>query len=992
MLRISLKPSFFEYLICTCLGLGLMIFFISACWQKAPRKIDPKQEAWVDSVFNTLNETEKIGQLFSVRAHSNLGASHQKEVEQLIRTYKVGGLIFFQGTPHKQAQLTNHYQSLARIPLMVSIDGEWGLAMRLDSTMHFPYQMTLGAVQEDTLIYAMGKVIGQQCRRIGLHVNFAPVVDVNSNPKNPVINYRAFSENKELVAKYGIAYMKGLQSQKIIASAKHFPGHGDTDKDSHYTLPTIQKSKAQLEDMEFYPFKKLIANDLQSIMVAHLRIPALDNAPYASTLSKPIVTGLLQEQMDFEGLIFTDALEMKGVSAYYTAGEVSVLALLAGNDVLLLPADVPQAFAAIQNALKTGRLSWEMIDHKVRKILRAKYFAGLNQYEAAKLNNLYEDLHSKEAQQLRTQLYQKAITVAINQDSLLPFQYLDTLRFASVALNVSAKNPFQKMLDNYAEFEHFQIAKGAYPYQYTQLTNQLSSKNVVVIGLHTLSTQAKLGYGITWQVKDFIKKLSQKTNVVLVVFGSPYTLAEFDELPQLVCAYEDNSTTQKLVPQLLFGACAAEGKLPITASTRLPFQTGITYRGELRLGFALPEDVGMHSDSLKNIDRIVENSIKEEVMPGAQVLIARKGKIVWQKAYGKQTYNQEAREIDLQTIYDVASITKVAATLPSIMYLYNEGKIDLDQKASYYLPEMVGTNKEHITLREILTHQAGLVAYIPFWKETFDEAQNKPLSKYYRKEKTDEFSNEVSRNLFGWKGIEPMLWEKTLASEMNRKRKPRKGYEYVYSDLSFYILKQIAERLLDEPIEEFTQRQFYKALGMQHTTFTPLQYFPPGQICPTEEDDYFRMETVHGTVHDQGAAMLGGVGGHAGLFSTALDLAKYLQVHLQGGQYGGRQFFRPEVVQLFTQPQFAGNRRGLGWDRKDHNESYSYIADFASEVSFGHSGFTGCAVWADPKEELLMVFLSNRIYPTAQNEKLIQQHIRRKVFNQAYLALDYKHL
>ncbi len=992
MLRISLKPSFFRYLTYTCLALGLMTFLISACWQKVPRKKDPKQEAWVDSVFNALNETEKIGQLFSIRAHSNLGTDHQKQVEQLIKTYKVGGLIFFQGTPYKQAQLTNHYQSLSRIPLMVSIDGEWGLAMRLDSTMHFPYQMTLGAVQEDTLIYEMGKVIGQQCRRIGLHVNFAPVVDVNNNPKNPVINYRAFSENKELVAKHGIAYMKGLQSQKIIASAKHFPGHGDTDQDSHYTLPTIQRSRTQLEQTEFYPFKELIANDLQSVMVAHLRIPALDNSPYPSTLSKPIVTGLLQDEMGFEGLIFTDALEMKGVSAYYEAGEASVLALLAGNDVLLLPADVPKSFAAIQNALKTERLSWEMIDHKVKKILRAKYFAGLNKYQAVELSNLYEDLHSKSAKQLREKLYQKALTVVINQDNLLPFQYIDTLHFASVALNVSAKNPFQKMLDNYAEFEHFQVAKGVYQYEYNQLINKLASKNVVIVGLHTLSTQAKLGYGITWQVKDFIKKLSQKTRVVLVVFGSPYTLAEFDELPQLVCAYEDNSTTQRLVPQLLFGANAAEGKLPITASAKLPFQTGITYKGGLRLGFASPEDVGMHSDSLKNIDRIVENSIKEEVMPGAQVLIARKGKIVWQKAYGKQTYAQEAPEIDLQTLYDVASITKVTSTLPAIMHLYNTGKIDLDQKASFYLPEMLGTNKAHITLREILTHQAGLVAYIPFWKETVDEASKTPLNKYYRKDKTDEFSNEVSRNLFGWKDTEQMLWEKILASEMNKKRKSRKGYEYVYSDLSFYILKQIAEKLLGEPIEDFTQRQFYKALGMQHTTFTPLQYFPLAQICPTEEDDYFRMETVHGTVHDQGAAMLGGVGGHAGLFSTALDLAKYLQIHLQGGQYGGRQFFRPEVVRLFAQPQFEGNRRGLGWDRKDDKESTSYIADFASNLSFGHSGFTGCAVWADPKEELLMVFLSNRVHPTAKNEKLIKQHIRRLVFNQAYLALHNRHL
>jgi beta-glucosidase-like glycosyl hydrolase/CubicO group peptidase (beta-lactamase class C family) len=981
------KHLIFNPLICTFIGLGLLVIFMSACLQSSKKPYNPVQEAWVDSVFNTLDETEKIGQLFSIRAHSNLGKDHEEEVIKLIQTYKVGGLIFFQGTPHKQAQLTNQYQALSKVPLMISIDGEWGLGMRLDSTMNFPYQMTLGAVQEDSLIYEMGVIIGKQCKRIGLQVNFAPVIDINNNPRNPVINNRSFGENKERVALQGIAYMKGLQSQKIIASAKHFPGHGDTDQDSHFTLPSILKSKSQLEALEFYPFQQLIDNGLESVMVGHLNIPSLDNnSGRPSTLSKAIVTDLLQDKMGFEGLIFTDALEMKGVSSFYSAGEACILSLLAGNDVLLLPADVPSSFAQIKAAIKGGRLTWGMMDHKVKKVLRAKYFAGLNEYQPVKLDYLYEDLHSIEAKVLLEKLYQKSLTVIRNQEDLLPFKRIDTLEFASLALNTDKKNKFQEMLDNYADFEHFQIPSGAYPHSYNQTLEDLGKKNLVIVSLHKLSIQARKEYGLTWQVKDFIKKLSQKTKVVLVVFGSPYALADFENLPHLVCAYEDHQYTQRLVPQMLFGANAAEGKLPITASASLPYQTGITFEASGRLGFSLPESVGMSTDSLQKIDVMIQKAIDEKAMPGSQIVIARKGQIIWQKSYGFQTYDEKALVIKNDNLYDIASITKVASTLPAIMYLYNQGKLDLDQKISYYLPELKGSNKENIILREVLTHQAGLTPYIPFWKETMNETLKEPLVKYYQKQKSEKFSEEVGRGLYGWSGLEDMLWQKTMESPLKGKKSGKKGYPYAYSDLSFYILKRIAETLLEEPIEDFTKKKFYQKIGMTHTVFTPLQYFPLAQISPTEKDDYFRMQLIHGTVHDQGAAMLGGVGGHAGLFSTALDIAKYMQMHLQKGQYGGNVFFKPETTLLFTQPQFEGNRRGLGWDRKA-SESHSYIPDLSSDLSYGHSGFTGCVVWADPKEELVMVFLSNRVHPSAENNKLILEHVRRHILDQAYKAI-----
>ncbi len=556
------------------LVIGAWIGMVQMGYAKDPLEgVQPdNQRRWVDSVFQSMSLDQKIGQLFMIAAFSNKDEKHQKEIEKLIQDHHLGGLIFFQGGPIRQAVLTNRYQSLAKIPLMIGMDAEWGISMRLDSVPQFPKQMALGAIADDNRIYQMGAEIARQCKELGVHINFAPVVDVNSNPLNPVIGYRSFGENKENVTRKGVAYMKGLQDNGVLANAKHFPGHGDSESDSHYTLPTIKHDLNTLTDIDLYPFRKLMEENLMSVMVAHLFVPSLDAEPNkATTLSKAVVTDLLKNQMKFEGLIFTDALNMKGVANYYSPGQVDVMALLAGNDILLYSEDVPKAVTEIKNALDSGLLLESQIDESVKKILKAKYWAGLHDYQPIVTEGLYQRLNLPQSQMLIEDLYARAFTTVRDEPGLLPFTNLDLHTFASLSINSEiGQNTFKESLSNYAPFAHYDLAKTTTRSDsvYYDLTQKLSSYNTVVVGLHGVISNTNRGHGIKPEDIKFLEQLAEKTNVVLVVFGNAYSLQYFDKIPSLTCIYEENPTTLALAPQMLFGARASQGALPVTASTK----------------------------------------------------------------------------------------------------------------------------------------------------------------------------------------------------------------------------------------------------------------------------------------------------------------------------------------------------------------------------------------------------------------------------------------
>jgi beta-glucosidase-like glycosyl hydrolase/CubicO group peptidase (beta-lactamase class C family) len=950
-----------------------------------------RQNAWADSVLRTMTDDQKIGHLFMVAAYSNRDETHYKEIDRLVSQYHVGGLIFFQGGPGRQAILTNRYQKLAKIPLLISMDCEWGLGMRLDSTISFPKAMTLGAIGENQLIYDMGVEIARQFKRLGMHINFAPVADVNVNPANPVIGIRSFGENKERVAEKALSYMRGMQHNGIIANAKHFPGHGDTDTDSHYALPIIKHNRQRMEDIELYPFRKLIQDSIMSIMVAHINLPEYDADPKKpTTLSQAVVTDLLKYQLGFQGLIFTDALNMKGVSANYAPGETDVLAFKAGNDCLLFPLDVPKGVAKIKEAIANGEISMAEVERRVKKILMAKYFVGLHKYKPIATKNLLEELNTPQAKILRMKLYEQAVTVVRNADSLIPFKNLEELSFASVTIGAGAGNDFQRILSKYAPFEHHQIAdKAAGDAAYEALIPKLKNKKVVIIGLLGVSTTNRIekDYGISQATRDFIKKLSTHTKVVPVVFGNPYSLKFFDDANYLVCAYENNTDVQTVVPQVLFGAVTTGARLPVSVSPNIKEGDGFSIFSLNRMKYTfIPEWEGMDSHILNRIDSIVNQAIANRATPGCQVIVARNGNVIFNRNYGRYTYEPHATAVSDETVYDLASVTKVAATMQAVMYLHDRGLLDINKKVSDYLIGLKGTNKANLSLRDVLLHQAGLIQRTPHWWHTMEKGKYKP--EYYANEPTEEYVIPVDDHLYASTKVHADVWKWLRESPLRSNRRADGSYGYLYSDVGFYMLKQIVEQETGLCLDQFVESYFYRPLGLATMGYLPLRKLKKSQIAPTEEDKYFRKNRVQGVVHDPDAALQGGIAGHAGVFSNANDLAVLMQMNLQCGYYGGRKFFnQTQTVPFFTEKRTVPhNRRGLGWDKPIRGNG-GPTSGHCSPRTFGHSGFTGTAAWVDPQYNLVYIFLANRSYPNASNWRLIEQNVRNKVQDQVYLSM-----
>lgn len=949
--------------------------------QQSNTAIDPpflnSGKPWVDSVMQTLTEEQRIAQLFMVAAYSNKGKPHEDEILKLVREQQIGGLIFMQGGPVRQAKLNNIYQKAAKVPLMISIDGEWGLAMRLDSTVSFPKQMTLGAIRNDTLIYLMGAEIAKHCRRLGIHVNFAPVVDVNNNAANPVINMRSFGENKFNVARKGIAYMMGMQDNFVLANAKHFPGHGDTDTDSHKALPVIKHNRARLDSLELYPFIQTIQAGLGSMMIAHLFIPSLDNtANTATTLSARVVNKLLKDSLGFKGLIFTDALNMKGVSAFNAPGHVDLKALKAGNDVLLFSENVPVAIAEIKKAIAKGEITQDEIDVRCRKILHAKHWLGLHKNQEVSLKNLHADLNPASSTLLLRKLTEASLTLTHNTDSLIPLKRLDTLKIASLVIDDKLNNVFQKNLSLYAPIKKFSVSRDELAGRQAQLIKELSEYNTVIVSVHNTKRSMSKSAGINVQISNFMKALGKKTNSVLVLFANPYSLEKLDAdaIPSaLLVAYEDREVSQELSAQALFGAFKINGQLPISASPSFRYGMGEAMGEVIRLKYTIPEELGIASRKLSKIDSIALNAIKNGATPGCQILVAKDGKVFYHKAFGHHTYDKR-RAVELNDLYDLASITKIAASTLAIMKLTDEGYIVIDKKIADYIPLLSGTDKGEIRLRDLLAHQAGLVAWIPFYKRTIVSEDIK--KKYYRSEPDETFSLKVANNLFMRKDYPDSMMAIIAGSTLNPKK------DYKYSDLGYYFFKYIIEQYTGIPFDQYLEQQFYRPLGLERMLFNPLTRFELDEIAPTEKDDTFRRQLVHGFVHDQGAAMLGGVAGHAGLFSDASSLAVVMQMLLNKGQYGGQRYISKATLEEFTRCQFCEfkNRRGLGFDKPEMDyKKVGPTCQCVSALSFGHTGFTGTMTWADPEKNLIYIFLSNRVNPDAENKKLNSMNVRPKI-------------
>ncbi|HVZ24513.1 MAG TPA: glycoside hydrolase family 3 N-terminal domain-containing protein [Sediminibacterium sp.] len=959
-------------------------------------------DKWVKKQFRKLSKDQRIAQLMIIRAHSNLGPEHVAQVKELISKYRVGGLCFFQGGPVRQALLTNAYQSLSAVPLMVSIDAEWGLGMRLDSVTSFPRQLMIGATQDAGLVYRFGKAVGEQCKRIGVQVNYAPVVDVNNNPLNPVINDRSFGEDKYKVALYGTEYMKGMQDIGVMATAKHFPGHGDVTVDSHKDLPEIDKTRAQLDSLELYPFKQLIDAGVGSIMTAHLFIPAIDTTAHLpSSLSYKNVTGILRNDLGFQGISFTDALEMQGVAKYFPKGDASVLSLIAGNDMLCLPGDIPGSIAKVKQAIKEGKLSWNDINTKVKKVLLAKYHLGLADWHPVDTTNLVSDLNAS-TDAIRFEISKDAITLLKQENpALLPLR--KTEKIAYICLGAPGENAITArlkadynadifFLDSQAEIGKQVMDDKSPDAQSRQLRKQdarqllqtLQEKNydVIIVGLHNYSRRPANHYGIAPSTQEFLDAL-QGNKTITLVFGNPYAIAQIKGAANLVACYEDDALTQSAAADLLAGRIQPRGTLPVSVNDSLPFGTGIQYNSYFPK--ADPASVGVNTEKLNtSIDAIAEEAVSKGATPGCVVLVARDGKLIYHKAFGYTDFDKK-EPVKPNMVYDLASVTKVSATTVSIMKLYEEGKIDLDKTLGDYLPWVQGSNKAGLKLTDILLHQAGLVPFIPFYREVIDSTTGKPLPQYFSAVKDAQHEVKVAENLYLRNDWEDTLKQRILQSKLGVQGK------YVYSDNDFIFLGKIVEAVSGKPLNEFVRDNFYRPLHMSSTTFRPLEVMPVDRIAPTELETHFRMQFLRGNVHDEGSAMFGGVAGHAGLFSDAYDLAQLYQMLLNGGELNGIRLLKPETIQKFTAYNSAVSRRGLGFDKpeKDNDKRKDpYPSKFASPETFGHTGFTGTCVWVDPKSKLVYIFLSNRVTPTRNNNKLSQLNIRSRIQDAIYEAIE----
>ncbi len=971
---------------------------------------------WADSLFQTMTIDQKIGQLFMVAAWSDPkhASYNPKTIQTLVSQYGIGGIIFMQGSPGRQAALNNQFQASSKIPMMIGMDAEWGLGMRLDSTISYPRQLTLGATNSDSLIYAFGTEMARQLKRLGVHVSFSPVVDINSNPKNPVISNRSFGQNKHLVTMQSLMYMKGLQDNGVLACAKHFPGHGDTDVDSHKDLPVINHNYFRMDSVELYPYRILLQEGLGSVMTGHLYIPALDSAKnVASTLSKEIITNLLRKQMGFDGLVFTDAINMQGIAKFFKPGDAEVKALQAGNDVLLFSQNVPLAVERIKAALADGSLTVAEIDDRCLRILRAKEWEGLNNYKPVKIAGLYEDLNNFQAQELRRRLVEQSITVLKNDDTMLPLQNLIGKKVAVVSVGIEAPSDFQNTLAHYSSFTPYFMEKSPDFKKAIWWREELGKYDVVIAALLNTSNRTNKNYGVTNESARILNSVGENTQVILSVFANPYSFEVLKDLNNIEClmvSYQDDAMTQQVTAEVIVGALGSNGSLPVTANNSFKAGAGYSTRGGDKLRWVNPaeydkeplvastpgkptqgspagdyeedmmSDAGnpqmyASSNDIARIDAIALNGIKQGAYPGCRVLVSKNGNVVYDKSFGvlDNTSNIPVTE---QSVYDLASITKVASSTIAAMKLVDEGKLDVDKTLGDYLNIPASSDYSKIVIKDMLAHTAGLTPWVPFYQKTIKNGQLNP--EIYKSKSEPGYTKSVAGNLYILDSYNDSIYNRILTTPLSKDK------SYNYSDLGYYFLQRIIEKETGKTLDSFVKDEFYEPLGLSTMGYRPIERIKVEQIAPTEKDVTFRSQHITGYVHDQGAAMMGGVAGHAGLFSNAQDLAVVMQMLMNGGNYGGKNYLSKSTIDMFNKRYFANNRRGLGFDKPSLTPGKGSTCKEASAMSFGHTGFTGTMCWADPKTGLVYVFLSNRVNPDAENKKIQTLDIRTDIQEEIY--------
>ncbi len=947
-------------------------------------------ERWVDSVYNTLSPRDRIAQLVIANVIPASGNGTKQNLALLIKNNHIGGLLFSKGSLSQFAEMTNYAQSISNVPLLMTLDGEWGPSMRIAELNRFPNNMALGAVSDPQLLYDYGREVARQCRLIGHQVNFAPVVDVNTTPLNPVIGYRSFGEDPARVSELAIAYSKGLEDGGVMAVAKHFPGHGDTSADSHHALPKIDKSLSQLEQAELMPFRRYVQAGLSGVMVGHLSVPALDKSGAPASLSRAITTGLLRDKLGFEGMIFTDALAMDGANSRTNR---SVAALQAGADALLGASNPIADIRAIEKAIKAHKLSQEDIDARCRKMLTYKYLLGLNHPQVVNINGLEGAIESPQAEALRQRLANACITVVRNDGRVLPLRNLGATSIAIVNLGTPPNHQFVTMCSHYADVDI---------YNGLEHLSAIKKHDVIIAAIYnnSASTQSALS-----------RIVALGKTVVPIFFVNPYKTAKFvpslDHCRAVVIAYDDTAELCASAAQTIFGGVNVTGSLPVTIDGLAKVGVGVKIPKN-RLGYSTPMAVGMQPWITDSIDAIVNAGLRFGAFPGCQVLVAKGGQVVVDKVYGYVDAKKSAK-VTPQVIYDLASVSKATGTLPGIMAAYDDRLFQLDQPVSDIITPLKDTPKSDITVRQLLYHESGMPASLNVFDMMMDTASytGKLFTAKPTKDNTIKFANRSYGNAAARLRSDLMsktrtdkfpivaalrfyVGQSTLDTLMNRiyNIPLRNDNKYNYSCLNFALLMDMEQRLTGRPHDEFVGERIFRPLGMTHTGYRPLSFSKLRYIAPTEHDKFLRRQTVRGYVHDELAAMSGGVQGNAGLFSNTADLAKLCQMWLNGGEYGGERVLSEATVKRFTTSKSSTCRRGLGFDKPDvDNPDNSPTTELADPSVFGHLGFTGTCFWVDPKHELIFIFLTNRVNPSRDNDAFNALNPRPRILEQVYRSL-----
>lgn len=973
---------------------------MATMWAQVPTlltkgKADSQEcKEWVETRLKGMSLKEKIGQLFIHTVAPQDTEPNRRNIRNAVKEYKVGGLLFSGGQLSTQVVLTNFAQEMAETPLLMTFDGEWGLAMRLKGTPSFPKNRVLGCIQDNELLYEYGLEVARQCREIGVHVNFAPVADVDNNPLNPVINTRSFGGDPRNVADKVIAYSRGLEEGGVLSVSKHFPGHGDTNVDSHKALPVLNFSRERMDSIELYPFRQAIQAGLGGIMVGHLEVPAFSKKP--ASISTEILS-LLQNDLGFKGLAFTDALEMKGIS---NNPNLCAQTLIAGNDMLLAPRNLKRELDGVLNAVKNGQLTEEQITEKCRKVLTFKYALGLHQRQFVQLSGLEQRLNHPGVQQLMDRLEKAAVTVVSNDGGILP---LDVDQKKVVVLNIgtpSKGKAFYNQLKKYMQVDCIQ----AHPDSITSISKRLGNYEKVIVAIHTekyaayqsmlntLSARLPLVYVYLTPMKRIYNKGNNWKKAAAVVMGHSGSVA-----------------VQHFVADVLMGREKATGQLSVEVKDYRKPGEGVVVDLKTTKIYR-PEDYGMNADVLARIDEIALEGIKAKAYPGCQILILKDGAPVYDKCFGTFTYG-DSRKVTSDDIYDIASLTKTTATLLAVMKLYDQGKFGLTDPISKYVPVLQGSPKGRITIEDLLYHQSGLPGSWPFYREAINDSsytgaffkarldanhhqqvdrrlyvvdEFKYKDEYVSSLRSEEYPLQVAEGVFVNPAFPKRILEMIASDEI-----PLRDRRYRYSCLNFVLLKEMVEQISGMPMDKYLDQEFYAPMGMQHTLYSPLSRFKPEQIVPTVQKDYLRgRKELRGYVHDEIAAFMGGVSGNAGLFSNAHDVGKVYQMLAEMGQYDGKRYLSLETCQLFMNRKSRLSRRGLGFDKPDAAPGKGPCADEAPLEVVGHTGFTGTCAWTDAKNGLVFVFLSNRIYPRPFDHKaLMSLNIRPRIQQVMYQAL-----